>query len=82
MRVGDLGGRQMLKHPISRKRPNPSGFESMARDHKNKKTGNGCLLLVLVNLGSMLTNEIIDQLVEVFKEWGTVFKAYPLNVSI
>gem|GEM_PF-5212962 len=29
----------------------------------------------------MLTNEIIDQLVEVFKDWGTGFKAHPLFIS-
>lgn len=31
----------------------------------------------MVNLRSMLTDEILDQLVEVFKDWSTVFKAYP-----
>ena len=35
----------------------------------------------MVNLSSMLTDEIIDQLVEIFKDWSTVFKAYPLAVN-
>ena len=51
---------------------------------------------IMVNLGSMLTNEIIcpadashvfsneniDQFVEVLKEWKIVFDAYPLAANV
>ena len=37
--------------------------------------------LKMVNLRSMLTDEIIDQLIEVFKDWSTLFRAYPLSTS-
>ena len=36
----------------------------------------------LVNLRSMLTNEILDQLMETFKEWRIVFKAYPIQEGV
>jgi len=35
-----------------------------------------------VTLGSTLTNEIIDQLIQEFKDWGAVFKVYPIQAGV